>query len=705
MRNFGRKSALSLSAVLPVLFLGFQSPWAQAQETEKQDPKIYKCKQCVKYVGWRGYLDFGLSYVSDDSYRFGDYRGLEEKGFYAALDGDLHYKNLQGRYFDLYARNLGYDSRQLEMRGGNLGFYELRFAWKEIPKYRGYSTQTPFLGVGSDNLTLPADWVRGRTTGDMTALDSTLVTAPLKTQRKTMDLGLTTQFARNWTYRIDYQRQQKKGSRPFGAGMMFNNATILPAPVDFTTDQFDMDLSWTGRRAQVKFGFFGSYFDNGDSSLTWQNPFSSHPDLDNFRAATAPDNEFYQWNLSAAFAVTPRIRLTGQAAWGELKQNEAFLPYTINPAFSDLPLPRTSLNGKLDTSTFNLSGKLSARLNSKLTFTARGKVDERDNKTPVDEYIQVTTDVVPSVVRYNRPFSYEREQYSADLRFRAHRVIRLSGGAWQKNIDRTLQAIERSEETAWWGEVKLSTFAMSELRIKYESAERDISDYQQQDDGGPTDHPLMRKFNQADRDRERIVAEFDIAPIESLGINLSYFRANSDYDNSEIGLQESADQSWSVNLSYVVGSKLNVYAFYNRDDIDADLINSTGIKATPWNAMTRDRIITGGFGISSPVGEKSSIGFDYVSSDSRGNISVQTTNEEDPFDPLKTRLKNARVHFDHEVNDHWGYKLYLEYEKYSGQDWFIDGLGVDGISSILSMGEQSPDYSVWYIRMQASYRF
>jgi len=702
MRNFGRKSALSLSAVLPVLFLGFQSPLVLAQETQ---PKIYKCKQCVKYVGWRGDLDFGLSYVSDDSFRFGDYRGLEEKGFYAALDGDLHFRNLEGRYFDLYARNLGYDSRQLEMRGGNQGRYELRFAWKETPKYRGYGTQTPFLGVGSDTLTLPADWVRARTTDGMTALDSTLHTAPLKIQRKTLDLGLTTQFARDWSYRVDYQRQEKKGSQPFGGALMFNNATILPAPVDFTTDQFDMDLTWTGRRAQVQLGFIGSYFDNGDSSLTWQNPFYSHPDQDYMRAATAPDNEFYQFNLSAAFAFTPRIRVSGQAAWGQLSQDEAFLPYTINPAFSDLVLPRTSLDGKLDTSTFNLSGKFSARLNSKLSFTARGKVDERDNKTPVDSYIQVTTDLVPSVVRYNRPFSYEREQYSADLRFRAHRAIRLSGGAWQKNIDRTLQAIERSEETAWWGEVKLTPFAMSELRFKLESAERDTSDYLQQDDGGPTDHPLMRKFNQADRDRERLTVELDLAPFEAFGINLSYFRSNADYDNSEIGLQESDDQSYSINLNYVIGANVNLYAFYTRDDIDADLINSTGITATPWNAITNDRIITGGFGVSSPVGEKSSIGFDYVSSDSRGDISVQTTNEEAPYDPLKTNLRNARVHFDHEVNDHWGYKLYLEYEKYSSQDWAIDGLGTDGISSVLSMGEQSPEYSVWYFRLQASYRF
>ncbi len=702
MRKIGAKSTLSLAVVLPLLLLDAPSLIAQEQ---KPEPLIYKCKHCVKYVGWRGYLDFGLSYVSDDSLRFGDYRGLNDKGLYAALDGDLHYRNLQGRYLDLTARKLGYDSRQIEMRTGNQGRYELRFAWKEIPKYRGYGTQTPFVGVGSDNLTLPRDWVRASTTGGMTALGSTLAAVSLKTQRKVLDLGLTTQFAGNWSYRIDFQRQQKKGSRPLGAGLLFNNSSILPAPVDYVTNQFDMDLSWTGQRAQVQLGFVGSYFDNGANSLTWQNPFSSHPDLDNFRLALEPDNEFYQFSLSGNLVLTPRIRLSGKAALGQLSQDEPFLPYTINPVYSHLPLPRASLNGKLDTSTFNFSAKLSARLNRRLTFTARGKLDERDNKTPVDGYIQIPTDLVPSIVRYNRPFSYDREQYSADLRFRAHRIIRFSGGARQMNIDRTLQATDRSEETTWWGEVKFTPVTMSQIRFKLESSERDTSDYLQPDDGGPIDHPLMRKFNQADRDREQKLVEIDLTPIEALGVNLSYFRAKADYFNSEIGLQDSNEESYSLNLNYSIGAKLNIYAFLTRDDIDANMINSTGIKAVPWNAMTRDRITTAGLGISRRIGKKSNIGVDFVSSDSRGDISVQTTSEEAPFEPLRTGLRNAKVHFDREVNEQWGYKLYIEYEKYNSRDWAIDRLGVDGISSVLTMGEQSPRYKAWYARVQASYRF
>ncbi|GMR15127.1 MAG: hypothetical protein BMS9Abin30_0748 [Gammaproteobacteria bacterium] len=702
MKKFASKSGFSMVFLLPAMLFSMQAALVGAAEPEVSKSE---CKQCIKYYGWRGDLDFGLAYASDDSFRFGDYRGVAEKGFYAAVDGDIHFRNQQGRYFDLYARNLGLDSRRLDMRGGNQGRYELRFAWSEIPKYRGYGTQTPYLGVGSDNLTLPVDWVPASGTGGMTALDRSLVIAPLKTQRKTLEAGLTLKFARNWSYLVDFQRQEKKGTRSFGAGLFFNNATILPAPVDFTTNQFDMGLSWSGRRGQVRLGFVGSYFDNGNDSLTWQNPFTSSVNNRWLRAALEPGNEYYQFNLSGAFAVSSRVRLSGQAAIGRLSQDDPFIPYSINPVYSDLPLPRTSLDGKLDTSTLNLTGKLSARLNNRLSFTARARLNERDNRTPVDIYTPITTDLVPTGERYNRPYSYERQQYSADLRFRANRTTRLSGGARQENIDRTLQAVARSKETTWWGEARWTPIATAQLRFKFESSQRDVSDYSQPEDGGPADHPLMRKFNQADRDRERARIELDLAPVEALGINLSYIRANADYRKSELGLQESDEKSYSINLNYAVGKKVTLYAFLTRDDIDADIVSAAGISSVPWNAATRDRIKTAGLGISGRISEKSNIGFDFVSSVSKGDISVQATLDEEPFKPLRTDLSNAKVHFDYEVNDLWSYKLYVEYENFSSQDWAIDGLGVDGVSPVLTMGEQSPEYKAWYFRVQANYRF
>ena len=287
---------------------------------------------------------------------------------------------------------------------------------------------------------------------------------------------------------------------------------------------------------------------------------------------------------------------------------------------------------------------------------------------------------------------------------RAHRTVRVSVGALQNNLERTLQTVEDSEELTYWGDVKVTPTYNTQLRFKVESASRDVSDYQQPDDGSPLDHPLFRKFNQADRERDRMVIEFDFMPLESLGLNLSYFQAEADYTDSQLGLQSSVEDSYTVNLNYALGKKFNFYAFITRDDIDADLLSSAGGSNT-WRALTSDDIATDGFGISTNLGEKSKFGLDFVKSDARGDISVQSSKEEEPFAPLRTKLTNAKLYFDHEVGEHWGYKIYAEYEKFSASDWATDGLGVDGIGSILTMGQESPKYEVWYFRVLASYRF
>ena len=680
---------------------------APADETPvgEIDTSRWLCSLCIYPLGWFGTLDFGPGYVGDSSLKFGDYRGLEEKGLFLSLDGNTHYRDNDGRYFDLYARNLAIDSRQLELRGGRQGRLELRLGYREIPKYRGFGTQTPFLGVGSGELTLPADWVRAPMTAGMSSLDQSLHDTPLKTSRKTLDAGLTLKFAVKWSYRLDFEHQKKEGTRPFGAGLFTINTTQFPAPVDFTTNQFDMALEYAGERSKLSLGFTGSAFDNGTSAVTWSNPFLSGPGTESFRADLAPDNEYYQFNLTGAFAPTPRLRVSGRAAIGRMKQDDPLLPYSINPLYSDWPLPRASLDGKIDTSTLNLAGKLTARLARRLNLVARIKRDERDNKTAVDLWTPVITDLVPKPERPNRPFSFKHDKYELELRWRARNRIRLTGGIRQNNIERSLQSVEETRERTYWGELKLNPWAVAQLRVKLETSDRDASPYTLLDDGGPIENPLMRKFHLAERDRNGAIIELDLSPLERLGISLSYFSAEDEYSTSVVGLQESEEQTLSLDLNYAINSKMSIYAFYNQQDIDSELSSVEGNTGLPWNSTTDDSITTLGVGFNGKISEKVSFGFDWVSSDATGRVLTETGRGEDPFPVLRSDLRNARVHLSYVLSDQWGMKIYAEHEKYDSKDWYIDELGPDGLMAVLTLGGVSPDYSVTVLRVLASYKF
>ncbi len=388
-----------------------------------------------------------------------------------------------------------------------------------------------------------------------------------------------------------------------------------------------------------------------------------------------------------------------------MTQDDPFLPYTTNPNFSDIPLPRSSLDGRVATSTLNLSGKFSARLARGLDLTARIKVNEKDNKTPVDIYTPVITDLVLQQPRPNRPYSFKREKYELALRYRMHRAVRLNAGLRRDNMERSLQSVEETREDTFWGEIAFRQWAPAQLRLKLESSEREASPYQQLEDGGPLEHPLMRKFNMADRDRDRILIELDLSPMDRLSVSLSYFTTEDDYEESIIGLQESEEQSLSVDISWSVNRDVSVYGFANSQDIDSSLSSSADLGTALWHASSDDRFITAGLGIQARVSRKISIGFDYVYADSEGRVSTDSGLGEAPFPVLETELRNARIHISYLASEHWGWKLLAEHETYQSEDWYVDGLGPDGIANILTMGQISPDYDVTVLRMMATYSF
>lgn len=710
MNRIGRKYRKSAHGVVAAVLLSFVFPaMAPAQQAGSDDSATspfsdWACERCPQpEPGWSGMFDFGLGWISDDSLRYGNYRGLEEEGAYFPLDAEGRYRDAEGRYVDFRARDLTLDRREFEIQGGQAGRYELSLGWNEIPTWRGYGAQTPFQGQGSTELSLPAGWVHARTTGEMAALQSSLVPAPMKLQRKTLDAGARFRFSREWSVEVNAQRQDKSGTRPFGgAGVFYNNATQLLAPVDFTTDNVEVGINWDRETFHLSLGFQASEFDNGRNSLTWDNPFTVSAGVEQFRAALEPSNEFYQFSLTGAWAITPRIHLSGHAAVGEMSQDEAFLPYSINEEFDSLVLPRASLDGSVDTSVYNLAGKLFARINSRLSVSASAKYDERDNQTPVDRYTPVTADFIMLGERKNRPYGYERTQYSADARFRAFSKLRLGGGVRYKDVDRTLQAIENSDETTWWGEAKFTPLPMSHLRLTFEQAKRDTSEYEPVSESGRLDHPLFRKFNQADRDRNRGQLEAFQSFASGLGVNLTLYAARDDYNESVLGLQNSDVEGATLSLDYAVNTASSVYAFFSQEKIESDLFGRDG--SQDWAANTKDRISTAGAGYSTSIEPDKQLGIDLIWADSKGDISVRTFDEA-PFPALRTKLKNLRVHFSHDVSENWGYRIYAEYESFDSSDWAFDGIGVDGVDNVLTYGIISPRYDVLNLRAQATYHF
>jgi MtrB/PioB family decaheme-associated outer membrane protein len=269
-------------------------------------------------------------------------------------------------------------------------------------------------------------------------------------------------------------------------------------------------------------------------------------------------------------------------------------------------------------------------------------------------------------------------------------------------LRRTYQDVRKTEEDTFWFETGLAITHWFDARLRLDSADREASGFDEQGNFSRAENPLMRKFNMADRDRNRVTAELDFMPTANMSLTLSYYATDDSYNESVLGLRESEESSLNLDFTYLLGKETSIYAFYSDETIDAELSGQVDDGTDPWHADTGDDIQTWGVGINGRFKERFSYGFDYVSSESDGNILTDSGAGEGPFPVLATELQNARVYLNFKVSERWGLGIDAYHEKYDTKDWYLDGIGPTDITGVLTLGEISPNYSANVVRLLAT---
>ena len=686
-----------LHALLSGLLLA--SPLS-AQQVVPLDTSRWACSFCVWPLGWRGNFDIGPGWVSDEALKFADNRGLDEAGAWLSMHGQARYLDEAGRFLDLWWTEPALDARRIALRGGQQGAHTVQLGWTEIPHYTGQGARSPFLGVGSGELSLPAGWQSADTTAGLGSLDSALRPVALGLQRRNLDLGVRGRTASPWRWRVDAQRSEREGTRAFGAGQFTFNTSHLPAPVDHRTDRVELGVDYLGERGHFNAGLGGSWFDNGQQSLGWDNPFTPIAGAEHLRAALEPANRAWTLRMAGAWRARPELRLSGQAGIGEARQDETFLPYSSNPEFEEQPLPRPSLAGKVEALSLNAAGQVDWRLARGIDLTARWRFEDRDNRTPVTEWFPVITDVYQRDATLNRPYSFQREQLGLQGRYRAGTGWRLGVGLDRKSIERSLQSVHRSSEDTAWVEAALGRWAALDLRLRLEAADRDTSPYQPFVDPGLPGNPLMRKFNLAERERKQAVLDADWSLAQGWSLNASARWSDEDYRRSPLGLQSSSTRGLNFGINQARHQGLAWLAWVGFEQIEA-LIAGQENFMLDWRALSEDEFITWGLGATLPLGRHWQARLDGFEARSQGEIDTAG----DPFPALDTRLRNLALRLHYDNGRPWAWQLVLEHERYDSEDWQQDGLAPDSIAAVLTMGVDSPDYSVSVVRVMGSYRF
>ena len=359
----------------------------------------------------------------------------------------------------------------------------------------------------------------------------------------------------SWRLDGDYWLQHRTGSKPWGMafGSPGNNFTSFAAPVDDRTQQAKAGLSFQQKTWSLSLNYLGSFYNNDVHSLV----------VDNFLRATdsatagssvgresvAPSNSANGLGLSGGWTLPIAFptRVTGAFAWQYRRQNDPFLPYTINSALAAGSLPQSRLDGMVNTYLANCV--VTSRPIRDLNLKIRYRNYQYSNDTgsigfPEEVINDRTLSVGPpgEEATETEPLSYHTQNASFDAAYYVARPLTLNFGyAWER-WDRSLQreVLHTNESTGRLSfDYRPAEWAL--LRAGYKYSGRDGSDYRVGDTGNV---PGLRKFDQANRIRHGFNLMGQVMPLENLDLSVNANFNNDRYDQSSYGLKRAQD--WSV---------------------------------------------------------------------------------------------------------------------------------------------------------------
>jgi MtrB/PioB family decaheme-associated outer membrane protein len=682
----------------PVLLAMLCLPCTQtgAADTAGVDTSDWECEYCLFEQGYSGEIEAGIGHVSDDSFKFGEYNGLEDDGAYFIGNATTRYREEDGSYFDLRIRDLGLDTRYIGIEGGQQGKYSLFLNYDGIPHNISDSARTPYLGNGSDTLTLPAGWIPAGTTGGMTGtgsgLDATLQDVELETLRKRLSVGASFIPASRWETAIKVRHEIKDGQKRT-AGDFFQSAQLVE-PVDYVTDEVDVSITYTTKKWQSRLAYYGSFFSNDNESLTWDKAYSGFPNVATGALALSPDNQFHQFQFASGYQLSERTRISGDVALGRMEQDEDLLP--ASTIATPAALPRNKTKAKINTTTANL--KIDSAVSSKLRLNAAIRYNDRDNKTPLDDFPTYLAETLGPTLVTNRPYSFTDKTAKVGGNYRFSKKTRLSAGYEYETRERTNQEVDKTRENTFWGKLKVRARDNLDVTLKAEHGDRDASGYNPE----PSQNPLLRKYNLADRKRDSGGIHAGFTPHERVSIGLGFDISKDDYSESVLGLTESREYSVNADAAVMVSETTSMHVFAGRQQIESDQAGSENFSTADWYAKNEDTVNSFGFGVKHQLIEnKLDVGADYALSRSTGKITV----DNDQFPDLTADLDTVKLYANYQLKDNMTLRAAYWYEDYNSNAWNLDDVDPDTISNVLTFGEESPDYTAHAVMLTVRYKF
>jgi MtrB/PioB family decaheme-associated outer membrane protein len=722
--------------LLQVVFVPAETGYAQTETTAADE---------------RGFIEVGIRQLfgNRSSSKFTEYRHIPQGSFIRS--SDIRLGNLLNNtfFFNFQSRESLEKDQSYLVDLGMYRTYRLDLQWDQTPHIFTTAARSFFLESSPGVFVAPPplrDHLQSQPE-DLRALLDSARPLDLSLRRDKGSGTFTYTPAEDWALQFQYSREKQNGRRPFGTTInSFANVLELPEPIDYRTHLMKAGTEYAKQNWGFQASYSGSFFKNKVDTLVWDNPFRETDSVGGAskgRLDLYPDNTAHSVNFAGAVDLGDNTRFMASIAPGWMRQNDAFLPFTINTAIPNVPsLPGSSLNGKKQTLAMNYTLVNRAIPAVPLTVRYRSYDYTNDSRSFVfSQYVGTDGNVsAADIPRRNLPYAYDRKTLELDASWDFARRSSLKFlYAWER-FDREHRDVERSHENTVGAAFDLNPSQWILFRTSYRRSHRQPEHYEANEESFPSGEGLalgqihgLRKFDEAERSRHRAETLIQINPADTVTFGASYGTTQDDYDKSDFGLLKDITYNRGFELTYTPHPVVSFFGEYTREKFKYRQRSRqrTPASATApanddpnndWENNRRDLVDTWAAGLDGSPWEKVIFNAFYSLSTARSSILTRalgspgiagflvTTAQDYPDTSNRWHQVVTSVKFP--LSRTLTPKLEYRYEKYNRIDFQLERLSeyitidpATRTSIFLGVGEDVPGYNAHIVAVSLEYRF
>ena len=712
-----------------------------------------------------GYAEAGVRFFLDPTQKerakFEEYRDINQGLYLQGLwlrffTPDEKYSGVIG------GRQWGLQDQEYHLSFERLGRWEAGFEWDQMRHIFSTNARTLVNETSRGVYALPnprpplINYNNGRSIDE--------ISVRWDTARTFLKLSLS----ENADLFAEYTRIRKEGERPFGMafGSPGGSAFEILQPIEHTIHDFRLRGTWATEHWQLQAGYTMSIFVNDLAYVRADNPCNPAPapaapcpavgTSGQFGTVSLPPNNMaHTFSLQGGVNLPMRTRISGNFTYGLRLQNDDFLPQTSTnsrPATTpSLALPQKSLNGNVQTILFNLNAT-SRPLPAPVTFTAKYRLyDLIDNSDVVkfSDFISNDQNAIARGPRFSERFSYMRQNADLDARWQVARPLAVTLGTGWERWDRSeTREVRVSDEFFAKAAVDVTPADWLMIRATYLPSFRRIGEYrtfalaavnQDAAPGEPGQSYLLRKYDESDRDRQRVDLMMQITPTETLTITpsasyrfdnhiasgLSHDANGLGQNGAMLGLQQAVSWSAGMDVNWAPVERLSLAVGYmhesnfqkqrsrnrNPDDPALDWISNSTDTIDTYHASVTARLIPGKLDLKLAGNYSYALGrVETWNPNANGSAvynAVANTNQvARPWPAFEDSLLRLEASLRYHFGQVWTASLNYAYESFRKHDWRTDTINpfVPGNSAVY-LGNDLKSYEAHIFGVTLGYRF